>query len=164
MTIKAEIRQEWVMGDGPDKPDELVDFLYVNNRPLHWDTSLERAGQAEMVKDARGDVLVAGYGLGISQRILMDNPKVTSVVTVEKYKAVIDVCFKRDEDWHGGWVVMDIWDFLKDERYDRYYDTIIGDIWSGSIAADAGQYKRFRKAAARHLKPGGQILMGPRDV
>jgi spermidine synthase len=160
LTIKAEIKQ------GVTSKGVKFDVLYVNNRPLHWDTPEERAGQAEMVKDCYGDVLVAGYGLGISQQVLMQNPNLDTLLTVEKYRAVLYACKEQYGQWHGQVFVCDIWEYFKNrERWtDMLYDCIVGDIWSGSVAADVGQYKRFRKAAKKHLKPGGKIILGPRDV
>lgn len=158
--------------------EEYCDYLYVNNRPLMWATPKELHGQYEVSQKARGDVLCAGYGLGIIQEYLLNNPKVKSLLTVEKYKAVVEVCKNKYGKVHGSVFIVDIYDYL-DEKWIPFdgaldglsiapftiikFDTIIGDIWSGSIMADVAGYKKFRKAAKKHLKPGGQILMGPRD-
>lgn len=164
MTIEAKIIQMDLLVGDDSHIEHDCDVLYVNNRKLHWDTSAERAGQAEMVAPAFGHVLVGGYGLGISQQILLQNPKVVSVQTVEKYRAVTDACKARYGKLYGNVCIEDIFDYFNRVPKIGHFDTIIGDIWSGGIAADIAGYKRFRKAARPHLNKGGQILLGPRDI
>lgn len=137
------------------------DVLYVNNRPLHWDTEAERAGQLAMAQQCYGDVLCAGYGLGIVQGYLMNmkaSGKVKFVSTIEKYKSVIDVCFERYGAISGEFAIWDAYTFFSGSI--KQFDCIIGDIWSGTVGADVAGYKKFRKAARPHLKAGGKIIMG----
>ena len=159
MTIRAEIRQRRIATKGIWGIQ--FDVLYVNGRALHWDTPDERAGQLAMAQQCYGDVLCAGYGLGIVQGYLMKMANVKTVLTVEKYRAVIDVCKERYGAWHGGFFAMDAYDYLVDTVPILVrFDCIIADIWSGTVAADVAGYKKFRKAARPHLKPGGKIIMG----
>lgn len=158
MTIKAEIRQMRITTEGIQ--GDPFDVLYVNNRPLHWDTPEEHAGQLAMAQQCYGAVLCAGYGLGIVQGYLMKMPKVKTITTVEKYQAVIAEGRKRMGIMgHGTLIVKDIYDYFT-EGYTGHFDCIIGDIWSGTVGADVAGYKKFRKAARLHLKPGGKIIMG----
>lgn len=161
MSVKAEIRQ---VQDGMGDNERRFDVLFVNSRPLMWDTAAERAGQAEMLKDCHGDVLVAGYGLGVGQRILMANPRVNKVTTVEKYIEVISACSAHYGTVSGSYVIADIFDFLNNIADQIKWEFIVGDIWSGSPMADVAGYKKFRKAATPHLKPGGKIVLGGRDL
>ena len=72
-------------------------FLFIDNYLWMWDTPQEKKLQKKLAKEARGDVLVAGYGFGILTKFLLQNPKVTSVTTVEKYKEVIAKVGERDK-------------------------------------------------------------------
>src|SRR3990167_1868762 len=80
-------------------------FLWINNgrgpELWMWDVPSEIEDQKEIAAQAFGDILVAGYGMGVVQNFLLDNPSVASVTTIEIYPAVIDECQRVFGKVHG---------------------------------------------------------------
>ena len=103
---------------------------------------------------ARGDVLVGGYGLGLVQRHLVNNPRVTSVLTAEINCDVIRAMLEED-----GWIWGKIWigDFYSYEPA-SLFDTVIGDTWADATDEYREEFKAFRELAPRLVKPGGPVL------
>ena len=58
-------------------------FLWIDDSLWMWDIESERKIQYDLAKEAYGEVLVAGYGLGIVQRFLLQNNNVASITTIE---------------------------------------------------------------------------------
>ena len=98
----------------------------------------------KQIKYAKGRVLVAGYGEGLVQKYLLENPKVSYVLTLEKNAQVIEEC-KKVGKIHGLVSIIDFYDFMPGEKF----DTIIGSLW---------EYDKFRAKAFYLLNPNGQIL------
>ena len=69
-------------------------FLWVDDSLWMWDIQSERKIQYNLAKKAYGDVLVAGYGLGLVQNYLDNNPYVKSVTTIEISKEVLKACME----------------------------------------------------------------------
>ena len=128
-------------------------FMFLDGYLWMWDTPQETELQQDLAKMAYGDVLVAGYGLGLVSKFLLKNPKVKSVTTVEKYKEVIDK-MKKIEKIYGKVMVADFYDLPKTPKY----DCIIGDIWPDIDAKFLKDYVLFKKKSQQLLKPKGQIL------
>lgn len=134
-------------------------FLWIDDYLCMWDLPIERQSQRDLADQASGDVLVAGYGLGIVQRYLLKNTSVLSIITIELHQEVIDEC-KRVYGKIDG--IVEIGDFyvLSD---DKKYDCIIGDIWDDILPSQLHKYKYFKQRAISLLKPGGKILAWGQD-
>src|SRR3989338_7396584 len=65
-------------------------FMFIDGDLWMWDTPRERELQQKLAQQAFGDVLVVGYGFGIVSGYLLQNQKVTSIVTIEKNKRVLE--------------------------------------------------------------------------
>jgi spermidine synthase len=132
---------------------EKNNFLLINDYVWMWDTTQEKLLQKELAKKSYGDVLVAGYGLGLVQKYLLENPKVKSVTTLEIYKEIIEECKKKFGKIYGKIIVDDFYD------YDRKkYDCIIGDIWPDIAKEFLKDYVKFKKKSKTLLKKDGRIL------
>ena len=110
-----------------------------------WDLPEEREAQKQIAEQAFGDVLVAGYGLGVVQELLIDNPNVISVTTVEISPEVLAANQKAGRGLKGEIVVGD---FLSYES-DILYDCVVGDIWIDITPRDEDllTYKKFKEKA-----------------
>ncbi len=128
-------------------------FIFINNLLWMWDTPQERSLQKELAKKAYGDVLVAGYGLGIVTEFLTKNPKVKSITTVEKYKEILDKV-SESKKIYGNVIISD---FYNVSEYKKY-DCVIGDIWPEIDALYLKDYIKFKKKAEKLLKDSGNIL------
>lgn len=129
-------------------------FLWIDKHLWMWDIPFERSLQKSIAKKAQGDVLVAGYGLGLVQRSLTENPLVKSVTTVEIYDKIIDLCKEEYGQIYGDVIIDDFYNFNTDKRY----QTVIGDIWDDIVPQCLPQYRMFKEKAETLLRPGGEIL------
>ena len=114
--------------------------------------------QKDLAKKAYGDVLVAGYGLGILPKFLLENPKVKSVTTTELYKEVIEA-MKKFGKIYGKVVIEDYYNLPENTKY----DCIIGDIWPDIDAKFLSDYVKFKDKSKKLLKKNGKILAWGKD-
>ncbi|KKL48566.1 hypothetical protein LCGC14_2324200, partial [marine sediment metagenome] len=117
--------------------------------------------QEDLAKEAFGDVLVAGYGLGIIQKLLIENPKVNSVTTVEKTMEVIKACTHTFGVLYGQVICMDFYDFIPSiakVSHIESYDCVIGYIWPEISSKYVLEYIRFKNHAQILLSNHGKIL------
>jgi spermidine synthase len=129
-------------------------FLWIDGHLWMWDIPEEVEDQKEIAEQARGDVLVAGYGLGVVQRYLLRNNNVNSVVTVELLEDIMKECQKVYGTIYGEYVVGDFYEYQTEKRY----DCIIGDIWPDLSPRHLDYFTRFKIKAQTLLKPNGKIL------
>jgi len=132
----------WIK-DGGGKPD-----LWM------WNVPNEICAQKQIADQAYGEVLVAGYGLGLVQKLLLENPEVTRVVTCEIEPQVIEVNKKRYGKLWGEIVLCDFCQFSPGKKF----DCVIGDIWLDIMPEYLGDYLDFRKKAKSLVKKRGKIL------
>lgn len=128
-------------------------FMFVDNYLWMWDTPQEKELQEDLAKQSYGDVLVAGYGLGLVQKYLSDNKKVKSITTVELYKEVIDEMKKKEKII--GEIIIGDYNNLPENRK---YDCIVGDIWPDIDAKFLKDYVKFKKKSKKLLKNKGKLL------
>lgn len=135
-------------------------FLWIDNYLWMWDLVPERKLQKDIADQAYGDVLVAGYGLGIVQKFLTENKKVNLIVTIEKNPDVIDACKKEYGITYGSVNCEDFYKYTDDVPLTIKYkwDCVIGDIWDDIVPEQLDNYKKFKKKALTLLKPNGEIL------
>lgn len=129
-------------------------FLWIDGFLWMWDIPEEIKDQKEIAAKAYGDVLVAGYGLGVIQRHFVRNKEVKSLLTVEKLQEVIDACKKEYGRIYGKVAIADFYRYKTDMRF----DCVIGDIWPDQASRHIKLYIKFKKKAESLLKPGGKIL------
>ena len=134
-------------------------FLWIDDYLWMWDIPAERNIQKRLADEACGKVLVVGYGLGIVQKYLLQNKKVTSVTTIEILTEVEGVCRKE-----YGWIYGEVL-FLNFYKFDTKfkYDCIIGDIWEEVVPESLEKYKKFKDKAEQLLTPNGKILAWGKD-
>lgn len=129
-------------------------FLWIDNSLWMWDIPEEKKAQKEIADKAYGEVLVAGYGLGLSQSYLVLNQQVKSILTIEKYPEVIEECERIYGKVYGKVLIGDFFDYEIREKF----DCVIGDVWKDIASESLEDYKRFKNKAVALLKPGGKIL------
>jgi spermidine synthase len=129
-------------------------FLWIEGDLWMWDANYEAEEQEDLAKKAYGDVLVAGYGLGIVQRFLVENPCVDSVLTVELYPEVIDACKEAFGTIYGEILIGDFFRLTPSHEF----DCVVGDIWLEMMPRFLNLYKQFTQQAESLLKTGGTML------
>lgn len=133
-------------------------FLFIDNYLWMWDIPQEKEIQKNIAKQAFGEVLVAGYGFGIVSKYLLENPKVKSVTTIEKYQEIIDK-MKEFGPIYGKIVIADFLELPED----KIYDCVVGDIWAEIDARYLNDYVRFKSKAQKLVKSDGLILGWGKD-
>ncbi len=132
------------------------DFLWMGGYLWMWDIPVERQAQEQLAERAYGKVLVAGYGLGVVQELLLKNPQVERVITCELEPEVIKANKSANRFLQGEIVLADFLDFQTRELF----DCVIGDIWKDITPEeeDVAMYELFRDKALSLVKPGGKVL------
>lgn len=129
-------------------------FLWIDNYLWMWDIPVERKVQKQIADKAFGDVLIAGYGLGIVQKYLSENNNVKSVTTIEKSKEVIDKVKQIYGKTYGEIIIGDFYDDLMHDKF----DCVVGDIWGDIVPESLEEYKKFKLRAKEFVKRKGKIL------
>ena len=129
-------------------------FLWIDDSLWMWDIESERKIQYDLAHQAYGDVLVAGYGLGLVQKYLCNNPNVKSITTVEISQQILQACINKYGKLYGDYITGDFYTISLDSKY----DCIIGDIWKEIVPESLDDYKRFKTQALKMVKPNGKIL------
>ena len=128
-------------------------FLWIDDNLWMWDIPIEKSVQKRLAKQAFGDVLVAGYGLGVIQKYLKENPKVKSVLTIEKLKEVVEAAKSAYGKIYGNIKITNFYDYNS-----KKFDCVMGDIWEDILPEYLDKYNKFKTKAKTLLKPKGRII------
>ena len=129
-------------------------FLWVDGNLCMWDIPTEQKAQMKIANKAFGNVLVAGYGLGIIQKFLFENKNVKSIVTIEKSKEIIDNVKQFYGKMYGDVIIQDFYDYQTNKKF----DCVIGDVWEDMEEGNLKDYEKFKAKAQQLIKPNGKIL------
>lgn len=135
----------------PDNKDDI--FMYINDKLWMWDIPEERMDQKCIADQCRGTVLVAGYGLGLVQKYLSENPKVVDVLTVEISPEVVAKARELYGQIYGEVVIDDFYKYWTVELF----DSVVGDTWIDQSLRDIEAFRKFKQKAAELVKPDGII-------
>jgi len=130
--------------------------LYVNNKLMMSDTRMERITNTEFIRNAHGEVMIAGLGIGLILENLIplyEKGEVTKIVVYEKYQDVIDLVAHRYTDRLPLEVrCEDIMTYKpsKEEKYDTLYFDIWPDICEDNLKDIRVLHNRWKS----HKKEG----------
>jgi spermidine synthase len=133
-----------------------IAILRVNGRTMMSDTFTEHMTNWEIVREARGKVLIAGLGLGMILHPILKKKEVQSVTVVEKYQDVIDLVSHTLDHKKLRVICADIFNWLP--RDDQKFDTIYFDIWYDATNGVATPEKRKLAARFRRFKATGGFM------
>jgi hypothetical protein len=138
-------------------PEGKYARLEVHGHLMMSDTRWERFTNLDVVEKARGDVFIAGLGLGMILHPILAKPEVTKVTVIEKYSDVVALVEptlpKKDlETGRVNIIVADVleWKPLKGQNWDCIYFDIWPDICTENLKDMAILHRRF----CRHKRPG----------
>jgi spermidine synthase len=115
---------------GPSEK-ETIAVLRVNGQMMMSDNLHERLSNLEIIDEARGNMLIAGLGLGMILHPILKNDLVTSVTVIEKEKDVIALVVPTlPENTKLNVICADI--FTWEPQSDKRYDCIYFDIWAAA--------------------------------
>ncbi len=164
--VQPQSRMKITDGEGNEVPDDdpIQDFL---NPPKAWmsDTAEELMTMYSAAKEARGEVLVGGLGLGIfpQMALYLDRP-VDSFTIVEKSPDVIGITTRA---WLNGLddgtrdkvdiVAQPFDDYIKTTG--KKFDTIYIDLWEDSDPRFLPYINRLLDLVKPLCKEGGRIYI-----
>lgn len=123
----------------------LVDGQSIMLDADHLTDDMRRAAAS-----ARGNCYVAGLGLGLMVRHLIDKPEVTRIVCVEIDARIVELILPRVADPKVTLRVGDAYRDFAGGPFDwMYFDC--------DVRPSDENYERWRAAALPHLKAGGTI-------
>lgn len=157
--FKGELLKSHVIGRLKEDNVEIKEqnghkFLWINGHLWMWDIPIERKVQKGIADKAYGEVLVAGYGLGLVQKHLLENPNVKLVVTVERMPKVVKECKRAYGKLYGDVLIGDFFTYPENNQF----DCVIGDICDDIMPEYLPDYVLFKDKATKLLKPVGKIL------
>lgn len=125
--------------------------LHVNGELMMSDTGMERISNKPFIKNANGDVLIAGLGIGLIVYNILENKNITSITIIEKYQNVIDLVSPNFNDPRITYINADIFEWKPAKGVK--YDTIYFDIWPQictdnlkDISLLHNRFKSFKKS------------------
>lgn len=121
--------------------------LHVNGELVMSDTAMERITNTDFIQKATGKVLIAGLGVGLILKAILDKPEVTEVWVVEKYQDVIDLVSNRFHHPKLNIVCADIFEYEmpNSQKFDTIYFDIWADISTDNLLEIRKLHSRFRK-------------------
>jgi hypothetical protein len=125
--------------------------LFVGGEVMMSDTEMEKASNREFVRMAKGDVLIAGLGIGLIIWPVVNKPEVTSVIVVEKYPDVIKLVSPHVQHPKLSIANADIFEM----KTKQMFDTIYFDIWPTISTDNLDEMATLNRKFARRLRPGG---------
>jgi len=114
---------------GTEEPQDTYTLLYNECHCIMQDTTREYREHEQFLKDAHGNIIVGGLGLGMVNQSLMENPNVTSVTIIEKYQEVIDLVWQHcPKNEKIRLVHADIYEWEPDSTWDiGWFDSWCGE-------------------------------------
>jgi hypothetical protein len=135
----AEIRKKITDKIIPNNTEPLEEYtmLFLNDaeHPIMSDSYMETLKHEEFFQKAKGNILIAGLGIGMCHKALMEKKEVKSVTIVEINKDVIDLVWDHcDKDERFSLINEDIlkWIPPKNKKYDvGWFDISFENIQAG---------------------------------
>lgn len=167
-----DVRHAQMMDFGRDRYIRFLregDYVRLKNSYdcIMSDTPMERMTSLEFVKQARGNVLIAGLGIGMILLPILAKPEVTRVHVTEKNAAVVEMVWPQILNVAGrGRSKLSIEIYPIEELSFRSYekwDTIYFDIWPGPSADAWEESKKLHRQFRKHLAKGGWMGTWQRD-
>ena len=123
--------------------------LHINSQLVMSDTGLEKQSNSQFVKFANGKILIAGLGIGLIIKNILQKENITEIVIIEKYQDVIDLVSPKFNDARIKYICADIftWKPNKDEKY----DTIYFDIWPEISEDNLTDIKKLHNKFKYHI-------------
>lgn len=141
------------MGAGDWVPPGRYCRLMVNGAMMMSDTPFEQNSNREFVRRAKGDVLVAGLGIGLVLVPVLAKELVTSVTVIEKHREVIELV---QPHLHHDKLRVHLADiFTWRPPRGAKWDTIYFDIWPDICVDNLEEITKLKRKFARRKRPGG---------
>ena len=153
----CNIRTLMNYGSGMERVDS-GDYvrLHVNGMLMMSDTRMEKITNTEFIKNAHGEVMIAGLGIGLILENLIplyESGEVTRIVVYEKYQDVIDLVAHRYMDRLPLEVRCEDIMTYKPQKEEKY-DTLYFDIWPDICEDNLKDIRILHNRWKSHKKKG----------
>lgn len=122
---KAEGFMAWRQGI----PEGNYIRLVVNGDCMMSNTPMEKRTSEVFMKNAYGDVLICGLGIGLVILPLLENDSIKSITVLEKYQDVIDIVLPQIKQFDVNNKLTVIHEDCFEYTTKDKFDTIFIDIW-----------------------------------
>jgi spermidine synthase len=139
--------------------------LYVGQTLMMTDTQMEKRSNTGVVLQARGDVLIAGLGLGMILVPILAKLEVKSVTVIEKFKHVVKLVEPQLQQLPGIKKLKIVqanvfeWQPPKGQKWDVIYF----DIWPSISEDNLPEMARLHQKYKSRKKPGAWMNSWKRD-
>lgn len=123
--------------------------LVVDGQMMMSDTAMERWSNKDFVVNANGRVFIAGLGLGLIIKPLLEKEHITEIVVVEKYQDVIDLVEPKFKHPKLKVICADIFEYKPAKG--EMFDTIYFDIWPKISTENLSEMKTLSNKFKFHL-------------
>lgn len=129
--------------------------LFINDELWMTDAEFESASYYHTLRDAKGDILVGGLGIGFMLPYLLSRPWITSVTVLEREADVIALVGPKFQDPKLKIIHADVYEWIPPRKA---YDLIFMDIWPNVPNTDNEvEIEKLRKRYRPALKKGGKF-------
>lgn len=140
------------------RPDEYIMpgryvRLMVNGGVMMSDTQWEQRTNYSVIRHSRGDVLIAGLGIGMVLVPILKKSDVSTVTVIERDPLVIQLIAEHVKHSKLRIIQADIMQWSP-ERSGRQFDTIYFDIWQNQSTDDLETMKTLHLRFRRYMRVG----------
>jgi spermidine synthase len=143
--IRASMGREAAVREGKYVRLNINGSLYMS------DTQMEKRSNAGFVRNANGNVLIAGLGIGLIIAPLLSRENVTKITVIEKYQDVIDLVAPNFTSDKLEIICADIleWRPSKGQKFDTIYFDIWPDVCTDNLEEINFLHRRFKSKLNR---------------
>lgn len=157
----------FIISDSYSKYIGLFDFNFLAGGSIMTNSEAEKIKNLEIINASKGDILIAGLGIGLIILPIMSKQEVNCVDVVELHKEVIDlVAGQLPLNEKVKIINENICLFTPEKKYDFIYLDIIGidhcteeEIAKRTIGGKFIDEKQLSIIFQKHLKEKGEILI-----
>jgi len=148
-------------------PEGVYCRLTVGRTLMMTDTSMEKRSNYGVVQNSRGNVLIAGLGIGMVLLPILEKPEVETVTVIEKYKDVIKLVETHIREAAGDAgkklqvIVADIFEWVPPKG--GKWDTLYFDIWPDMCTDNLKDMEKLHRKFARRKTPGAWMDSWQKD-
>ncbi len=147
-----------------ERQDDGSTVLSIRGVPYMSDTPLEEVTNREFVEAARGDVLIAGLGLGFALRPVLAKPEVATVTVLEIEQDVLDLVGARLQACPGGEKLRLVRADVRQWQPRLTWDVIYFDIWPDIAQANHAEMLALHERYRPCLREGGWMRSWTQDL
>jgi len=128
----------------------------IYSKTVMSDTTAETRDLLPLARDAKGEVLIGGLGLGVAIDLVMQDKDVKHVTVIEISQEIIDLVGKHFEDKHGDRLTIINADILEWKAPKNvHYDYCWFDIWDDICADNLKDMTKLKRKYAKKADKKG---------